>query len=204
MIHGNSRERGTLAFYEANACKYANATWASDVNLLRDRFLHELPENGRILDAGCGIGRDVKAFTERGYQVIGIDASLAIVREARQRTGGDIRLMRIQDIPWEQMFNGIWAMASLLHIPRDSIPFVLGKLFRALIVTGAMFMSFKKGSIERVDEDGRFFCDYTEDMLRDELARHAGLTIIELWESCAEKDAVAQVWVNALVRRVSI
>jgi 2-polyprenyl-3-methyl-5-hydroxy-6-metoxy-1,4-benzoquinol methylase len=77
---------------------------------------------GRILDAGCGPGRDALAFAERGYELIAFDASTAMVRVARERVGSRIvvHLMRFEDLNGQSEFDGIWACASLLHVPLTS------------------------------------------------------------------------------------
>jgi 2-polyprenyl-3-methyl-5-hydroxy-6-metoxy-1,4-benzoquinol methylase len=82
------------------------------------RFLRHVPASGRILDAGCGVGRDALAFAEHGF-VMGFDASAEMVRMARERVGdlAEIRQMRSEEVAWREEFDGVWACASLLHVP---------------------------------------------------------------------------------------
>jgi 2-polyprenyl-3-methyl-5-hydroxy-6-metoxy-1,4-benzoquinol methylase len=80
-------------------------------------FLALLKPGARILDAGCGSGRDLKAFSERGYQVVGLDASELMVRLAREHSDQQVHHLAFQEVTYKEEFDGIWACASLLHVP---------------------------------------------------------------------------------------
>jgi SAM-dependent methyltransferase len=101
----------TLAWYRAHAEDFAAQTCRADLGLLHDRFLHYVEPSGRILDAGCGPGRDTAAFIARGYEVVAFDATEEMVRLARSRTGHgtQIHRMRYEDVAWTAEFDGILA-----------------------------------------------------------------------------------------------
>ena len=90
-----------------------------------------MKKEGRILDIGCGSGRDIKAFLDRGFDVVGFDASDEMVKKARQLTNGVVLKAKFADVAWEDEFDGLWASASH-STPVNNIPHVLQKLWKAL------------------------------------------------------------------------
>ena len=171
----------TVAFYEANAGGFAADTRDLDMSALYDRFLSRVPPAGRILDAGCGSGRDAFAFAELGYSVLAIDASLELARLAREYVAGraKVQRMRFEEIGWTDEFDGIWACASLLHVPLADFPTIVGRLAAALRSGGVCYMSFKYGEGECVN-GGRHFTNHTEDFLRAVLTGTA-FALSETW-----------------------
>ena len=148
----------TIDYYDRHAGAFAAQTADFDLEPIYQRFLRHVRPGGRILDAGCGPGRDALAFAERGYEVVAFDASEAMVQLARERVGDrvDVHCMRFQDLRWRNEFDGIWACASLLHVPTTSFTDVGGTLAMALRPGGAWYMSFKLGHGQR-DVAGRLF-----------------------------------------------
>jgi SAM-dependent methyltransferase len=190
----------TLAYYDRQAANFATQTADLDLSPLYDRFLRHVWPGGRILDAGCGPGRDTLAFAERGYEVVAFDASEEMVRFARARLGdrADIHLMRFDDVWWHRQFDGIWACASLLHVPSASFPDVASRLVGALRAGGAWYMSFKLGEGERLAE-GRLFVDYTEATLRAALTG-LPVDVVEAWQSTDLRPGHQdERWLNAVL-----
>ena len=173
----------TLDYYNHNAESFRQRTAGSMTRRSYDAFLARLAPNAHILDAGCGPGRDSMVFLERGFRVTGMDASLAMVEMATQATGQPVLLMTFQQIEFQNEFDAIWANASLLHVPQSEIDGVIRRLTRALKPAGALYMSLKVGDGERIADDGRFFCDYTETAARELLSRHRALTILEIHQT---------------------
>jgi SAM-dependent methyltransferase len=172
------------------------------MSALHERFLRHIPARGRILDAGCGVGRDALAFAERGYSVVAFDASAEMVRLARERTAGraEVLHMRFEDVAWREEFDGIWACASLLHVPETELPAVARRLASALRPGGVIYMSFKYGAGQRVSE-GRQFTDHTDETLR--AAVHVtGLALAETWTTADVRvGRSAELWQNAVAVR---
>ena len=104
-------ETKTRVYYENHACEFFDETIAVDMSPLDARFLRRLPNGGRILDAGCGSGRDVRAFLDRGYEVCAIDASPRLAELASRYCGLSVQVLRLQDVQWQSSFDGIWACA---------------------------------------------------------------------------------------------
>lgn len=189
----------TQRYYEDKAEEYLARTSHLNMESLYKPFLALMPSGGTILDAGCGPGRDVLAFLRQGFRVTAFDASSKMVELASTQTGVAAFQMRFQELKYEQEFDGIWACASLLHVPFSELEDVLTKFRRALKTGGICFMSFKQGNGERF-EDGRQFIDFTEATLRQKLADISGVSILRIWgtEDQAGRNGVQ--WVNALVR----
>lgn len=191
----------TTAFYEENAERFFAATRAVDMSPLYAGFLARLPAPARILDAGCGSGRDAAAFQALGHQVTACDASPALAALASRHLGQAVVVRRLEDIDWQSAFDGIWACASLLHIPRSGLPEVLRRLARALRPGGTLYCSFKYGNQERLDGP-RLFTDLDEAGLGELLRQVPALELIQTWQSADRRpDREAQRWLNALLSR---
>lgn len=191
----------TLAFYQHNALDYAARTLSADLSRLYKPFLDVLPANARVLDAGCGAGRDLDAFSKRGLRVMGIDASSELVRIARANFGVNAIVQRLEDVDFENQFDGIWACASLLHLPKNSLDPTLLRLRRALVESGVLFVSIQEGSGEEITEDGRFFARYSQEEISDHI-RGAGFQILETWitlDTLLERRGLS--WINLLAKR---
>ena len=145
-------------YYRQNAQRFFTDTASVDMSALYPPFIDCLPPGARILDAGCGSGRDVKAFSEMGFAVEAFDASAELVALARQLSGKPVAQMRFQDVDAVERYDGIWCCASLLHVSKAELPGVMTKLTMALKPGGVGYLSFKHGRGER-EKDGRRFTD---------------------------------------------
>lgn len=143
-------EEITIAEYQATAASFRAGTWEHDVSQNRTALVAAMPKNpGRILDLGCGPGRDLVAFKNQGHTVIGLDATPAFVEMAKEVSGCEV---------WQQSFfnlnlpsnhfDGIFANASLLHVPRAKMVPVLQDLYHALVPGGALVISICRGDSE--------------------------------------------------------
>jgi SAM-dependent methyltransferase len=154
---------GTNRYYLDNATDYANRTIDADMSLLHNQFLARLPKGGTILDAGCGSGRDLKVFIDRGYQACGIDASASLVEISKRYSGAKCTIGRIEEVADISRYDGIWACASLLHLPKEDLESVLHRFQTALVSGGTLFASVQEGDGEQTAPDGRFFARYQLD-----------------------------------------
>ena len=182
-------------FYEENAEPYVKDTFHLDMEGTRRMFLSYVPEGGRILDLGFGSGRDMLAFRDAGYQVMGIDPCLPFVRRARS-LGMEALALRAEDMPFVNEFDGIWASASLLH--SEDLPKALEKCHRALKEGGVLYCSFKKGSFRGI-RDGRFYVDM-EPLSLEKTLKKEGFLPLFLWTS---EDSVRPglLWTNGVFRK---
>jgi len=144
------RERITVAEYQLTADSFRVGTWDHDVSQNRSALVAAMPRNpGKILDLGCGPGRDLVAFSQEGHEVVGLDATPAFVEYARQVSGCEVwqQTFLSLDLP-PDTFDGIFANASLIHVPGDRMVGVLSDLDRSLVPGGAIVLSMARGTGE--------------------------------------------------------
>ena len=146
----------TLEYYNQSAHAYAADTLNADVSKLYEFFLSRLPAHATILDLGCGSGRDSLHFLREGYRVQSIDGSPEFCKLASQLTGQPVLCRTFEDIDFAEEFDGIWACASILHVPSTRLPLVLENISHALKKGGHLYASFKYGTFEG-DRNGRYF-----------------------------------------------
>lgn len=196
-----SLDTQTLLYYDQNADEFVSRTLSLDMSELYEKFLPLLPDQGKIFDAGCGSGRDAKAFKDLGYEVVAADASIELVQRSSILLGQPALHLRLEDILFVNEFDGIWANASLLHLSTASLGTVLEKLAAALKKDGVLFMSFKYGQGEHI-RTGRLFNDQNENSIKIILERIPAFSIIEIWK-CADsrsKDS-PDFWLHCFVRK---
>ena len=172
----------TTGYYDRHAAEFCENTFTVDVSTLYIPFLREIPNGGVILDAGCGSGRDSLAFLRRGYRVVSIDASREMVAAATKHTGQQALLLAFDEIDFTDEFDGIWACGSLVHVARRDLHSVFTRFSRALKPNGIIYLSFKYGDTERMEEE-RFFNDMNGATLGLFLRGHPELKLVHLWIS---------------------
>lgn len=200
-----------MDYYRQHAQAYANATRDVDMLPLYTPFLQMVPERGRVLDAGCGSGRDTLAFQRAGYRVAAFDASPELARLASEHTGLPVCVADFLSLdaatplglPPGARFDGIWACASLLHVTEADHARAWGQLWAWLAPGGVVYASYKLGEGERVDELGRPFTDATEPRLLVWLKPLEGVTQVRTWVSSDQRKGASQAWLNVLVHRES-
>ncbi|MGW4412658.1 class I SAM-dependent methyltransferase [Nonomuraea sp. NPDC004702] len=181
----------TISYYDANAAEYAARYADVDLRDGRQTLLDLMPDDSRlILDLGCGPGRDLALFQAT---VIGIDLSAGLLREARQGTEaplirGDYRALPFKDA----RFGGVWACASLLHVPAGEAEQVLRGVLRTLVPGGAIFLSVQQG-VGHEWRDGRWFQFYSIPQISEMLTR-AGFIEVNV-------KADGERWINAHATR---
>lgn len=192
----------TLEYYQHHADDFFNSTVNVDMRSLYTPFLERIPKGGRILDAGCGSGRDSKAFLQQGYRVEAFDATGEMAKLANQHTGLPVKQMTFSDVDAVNRYDGIWCCASLLHVSAAELPDAMAKLARALKPGGIWYVSFKHGDGERV-KDGRRFTDLNEQRLNTLLAGLAGITLVGHWITEDKRPDRSEMWLNALLQKRS-
>ena len=170
----------SIEFYNKNADEFYNGTVSADMSVTCEKFLKYVVADGKILDAGCGSGRDSLYFMKRGYEVVSFDASEQMVKFSSELTGQKTLHMKFQEVDFKKEFDGVWACASLLHVTRSEMKDVLNKVVGSLKVNGIFFASFKYGDGE-VLRDERLFNSYNENSLKKLMAEIEHLEVVEIW-----------------------
>ena len=192
----------TLQYYQENAGVFVEGTVSADMHDARTRFLRLLPSQAYILDFGCGSGRDTKAFLEQGCRVDAADGSAELCRMATELTGIQVKQMLFEELSTVEQYDGIWACASILHLPRKELGGILQKISDALKPGGVLYSSFKYGDFEGIRR-GRYFTDFTEDSLAGLMAEVPSLQIVETWTTNDVRPGREEErWINILARRI--
>ncbi|WP_024865746.1 class I SAM-dependent methyltransferase [Butyrivibrio sp. FCS014] len=148
-------------YYNKNADAFFEGSVNADMSQPRGKFTALLPKGAKVLDAGCGSGRDSKAFLDEGFTVVAFDASEEMCKRAMNYTGLEVANMRFENVSFAREFDGIWASASLLHVPMAELPGIMKKMNAALKDGGVMYASFKYGD-GTVMRGERQFSDFNE------------------------------------------
>ena len=192
----------TLEYYKENKNSFITGTLGADMSDAQNKFLALLPEGSYILDFGCGSGRDAKAFLEAGYCVDATDGSPELCKAASEYTGIPVREMLFQELDAVDVYDGIWACASILHLPKAELKAVLERISTALKKDGVLYTSFKYGTFEGI-RNGRYFIDFTEETLEEFWRDIDTLEIRETWITRDVRPGREEErWINILARRV--
>ncbi len=189
-----------MNYYDENGQEFFDGTVNTDMTPHYMEFLKLIPENSHILDAGCGSGRDAKNFRDMGFEVTAIDGSEKMCELASEYANVNVCHMQFQEIEFVNEFDGIWASASLLHVPSSEIDDVLNRLKTSLKDDGILYASFKYGDFEG-KRNGRYFNDLDESTSR-ELFEKLDFKVIKTWITFdARKGREDERWVNILVKK---
>ncbi len=190
----------TKQYYQDNAQAFFDSTVNANMSDHYEHFLKYVPEHGRILDFGCGSGRDTKAFIQKGYLVDACDGSSEMCRLASELCNIQVRCMDFTDLNDVNKYDAIWACASLLHIAKTQLPAVLIKMRDALVNGGVMYISFKHGDFEG-ERNGRFFLDLTPEAFSNLISSIPGLVIVEEWFTEDVRPENSTRWYNVIVQK---
>ena len=150
---------GTLEHYEKSATDFWRGTRDHDVSQNREALLRhiEVAPPFAILDLGCGPGRDLKAFKDLGHVAVGVEAAPSFAAMARSHSGCEVLEQDFLKLALPQgRFDGVFANASLFHVPGQELPRVLGALRAALKPRGVLFSSNPRGDNEEGWNRGRY------------------------------------------------
>ena len=202
MVSGNIEKMNrTIQYYNTHAEEYFEKTSRVDMTEAYSRFLKYVPVGSRIMDLGCGSGRDVARFRDHGYDAYGLDASEEMVRLAQKKLGIPVEVGNIETWMADEPFNGIWCCASLLHLSDEQLMQFFTHLNNNLADQGAVFISVKQGIETGGDELDRYQVNFTEDKISDLCRCCDGLAIEELWYSEDELKRQSFKWLNAILKR---
>ena len=187
-------------YYETNAICYAEETFSVDMSEQYARFLPLLKEKAGILDVGSGSGRDACYFQKKGYRVTALEPSKNLCREIRKVFPGKIVCSDIQSYQPEQRFDGIWACASFLHLQEEEVIRFFEKINLYLIDNGVIYLSGKNGISTGKAKDGRYFLEFTEQLVEKILTVNRQLELTELWYTEDAGGRKGFRWLNVILK----
>lgn len=187
-------------YYESNAERYAAETFSADMSEQYQRFLPLLKKGAKILDVGTGSGRDAFYFQKQGYQVTALEPSKKLGREIRKVFSGEIVCSDIQSYQPTERYDGIWACASLIHLQEEEILCFFKKIDMYLNDNGIVYTSGKSGISTGEVEDGRFFLEFTEQLVEKILTVNKQLQLEQLWYTEDVSGRRGFRWLNVVLR----
>ena len=187
-------------YYEINAKQYAKETFSTDMSEQYTRFLPLLGEQARILDVGSGSGRDACYFQKKGYQVTALEPSKNLCREIRKVFSGEIVCSDIQSYQPDQRYDGIWACASFLHLQEKEVLSFFEKINLYLNEKGIVYLSGKNGITIGKAADGRYFLEFTEQLVGKILAVNDRMKLEELWYTEDVSGRKGFRWMNVVLK----
>jgi len=188
----------TIDYYQQNADEFFNGTINVDMSNIYQHFTIRLPIGSLILDAGCGSGRDSKAFLEMGYRVEAFDASSEMAKRASAHTNLNIKHAAFEDVNDIDKYDAIWCCASLLHVPESQLQQTLDQLSQALKMNGIWYLSFKYGDSQR-EKGGRMFTDINENRLMSLVKPLNNIKLQQSWVTQDNRPDKNEKWLNALL-----
>lgn len=148
--------KNVVSFYDNNAKSYATQTLNLTFDSHIESFMRRLPPEGRVLDVGCGAGRDLKHFKDNGFNASGLDISNRLAEIATKHSGCCVVVGSVLDMVIEDKFDGVWASASLLHLTDEELSEALQRILKCLKVGGIFSLSLKVGEGSKIDSQGRY------------------------------------------------
>ena len=190
-----------MNYYSKHSEEFIVGTKEVDMSNLYDFFESHLKKDSkRIMDLGFGSGRDALYFKNKGYDVCAIDPTPEFCSFAKLKGLNDVRCIRAQELDYKTEFDGIWACASLLHVPSNELNDVFKKCYRSLKENGIMYCSFKYGSFEGIRKE-RFFLDLNEESF-NKYIENTGFNVVEtLITSDARPDRSEEKWLNVILKK---
>jgi SAM-dependent methyltransferase len=193
----------TIAHYDRSAEAYRDGTWDHDVSQNYEALLEAI-EGGppyAILDFGCGPGRDLRYFRSLGHDATGLDGSMELVTMARRYSGCDVlhQDFLAMNLPVNR-FDGIFANASLFHVPSQELPRVLAELVESLKPRGVLFCSNPRGNNEEGVSGDRYSCFFDLTTWRD-FVTAAGFMEVRHYSRPPGLPCYKQPWLATVLRK---
>ncbi len=189
----------SIEYYNTHANDFIENTNELDLSVLYNDFLGLLDKKAHILDLGCGSGRDSRYFTQQGYQTTSMDGSLELVKYCRTHLNTPVIHATFDSFNSYELYDGIWACASLLHVERGKMISTLNKFIGFLKPNGVFYMSFKN-YIDDFEYESRYFTCFTLEGLTTLLSEIKHIEVLTLQETLSAKGDGLK-WVSALIKR---
>ncbi|MEJ2267898.1 MAG: class I SAM-dependent methyltransferase [Nanoarchaeota archaeon] len=180
--------KNTINFYEKIANDYSKS-W-DDIEIIKRElnFFLEFIKGKKILDIGCGHGRDCKYFSEKGFETIGIDLSENFLKIAKKKSPlSKFAKMDMRKLNFpKESFDGLWVCSSFLHIPQKNNKETMKEFYRVLKKEGIMFIAVKLGKGEKI-KNGKYDKLYSKKEF-EKLIKNTGFHIQKSYINRHKKD----------------
>lgn len=190
----------TIEYYNSNSNQFIADTIGLDMSSLYKQFETYLSPGNKILDLGCGSGRDSRHFKMKGYDVIAVDPSEKMCESTRNIANVTVFQMGAEDLSFQNEFDGIWACASLIHIEKEKLHNVITRIVDCVVNGGVVYASWKYGDNEIVN-NGKYLCYMTEQSLNRIFAEVRNIVLIDMWTS-DDTQGRNEKWINVLLKRI--
>jgi SAM-dependent methyltransferase len=196
-------QRETIESYNRGHGKYFRDTAYLDLSHIYEVFRMYIPRGGKILDAGCGVGRDTRYFIQHGYRVVAFDASEKMVQLCSQYSFAYCLKHTFGDLERIEEFDGVWACASLLHLQFVDLKDALSRLVNSLIPGGILYFSLKTvdSDCHHNSQNGKTFYFYEQNVIDAFAQEDLMLEKISVWKTESKKISDGREWDNYLYRK---
>ena len=187
-------------YYQQNYREYHEKTFSVDPKSFLTPIAEKLKPGATILDIGCGSGRDLLWFRQRGFEVVGFERSPDLAGLARKNVGCEVIEGDFGTYDFSQLsVDAIMLVGALVHLPHNKVPEVLNSINRALKDDGIIFLSLKKGAGNTSDSHGRVYYLWNDGELRD-LFEDLGLDVIDYFQQ-PSTIGTDEVWIGYVLEK---
>lgn len=194
-------ETKTIEYYNENVDKFVSDTQDVVFTATQDLFLSYLNDGDKILDFGCGSGRDSKYFASKGYKVTATDGSEEICKAARTYVGIEVKQLLFNELEDINEYEGVWACSSILHLDRANLIDAFHRIAKALKDKGVLYTSFKYSEYEGM-RNGRYFIDFTSETFHEFMKEIPEFEIEKEWVTGDVRPGRGnEKWLNLIMRK---
>ncbi|MDZ7759123.1 MAG: methyltransferase domain-containing protein [Desulfovermiculus sp.] len=187
------------SFYQNQAQAYFKQTFGVDPSSFLLPLVRHLSPGARILDVGCGVGRDMLWLTNRGYSCTGLDSSPALAELARRHTGLKVIEADFEAFDFQGMdMDALLLVGALVHVPHERFQLIFSRIHRALKPKGHVLLTMKQGQGEQTRPDGRVFYLWSKADLMP-IFEDCGLRCIEYYEQ-QSKIRASDMWMSFVLQ----
>ena len=189
-----------MNYYNEHAKDFIEGTINCDMSVQYNFFEKYLNNDSKtILDLGFGSGRDSLYFMNKGYTVYSLDPTEEFCKNGERIGLKNVYQLTAQEMQFENLFDGIWACASLLHVPSKELNDVFKKCYKSLKNDGIMYCSFKYGNFEG-ERNGREFTDLNEELF-NQYINNTGLKVLEYLITEDVRPDRNEKWLNVILKK---
>ncbi len=190
----------SIDFYNKNHILYSNQTKQVCMKSIYDKVRIHIENGSTILDAGCGVGRDTEYFIKHGFKVISFDASLRMVEMCSEYPFAFCEHRSFSTINYPQIFDLVWACASLLHLNENYFKKAISNLFSCLRKDGYLYFSLKKIPQSHISKDQREYYFYDQEFIDNLLCKTYSMSKVDVWETPSNLNS-SDIFINYIYKK---